>query len=199
MALSTRHGILTPYTSFLADEQSRPTSLTSSDAFRSNSGAADRDLQALSESSGRSGVSQRVSKAQLRGAVGLKSGGMSGGYGASGGGAGKQPGSAYSLEYRDAKSDEAVIVSSVRQVGNTTLYKRNNIICTSETSNLLNEANDGIDFAKHKGQITTIARFSSAYFDLSAANSSEENRLLAAQQDGEELLVTFRGKTYLIQ
>ncbi len=199
VSLSTRHGILTPYTSFLADEQSRPTSLTSSDSFRTNSVIADRDLQALSESSGRSGVSQRVSKAQLRGAMGLKSGGMSGGYGASGGGAGKQPGSAYSLEYRDAKSDEAVIVSSVRQVGNTTLYKRNNIICTSETSNLLNEANDGIDFAKHKGQITTIARFSSAYFDLSAANSPEENRLLAAQQDGEELLVTFRGKTYLIQ
>lgn len=199
VSLSTRHGILTPYTSFLADEQSRPTSLTSSDAFRSNSGAADRDLQALSEPSGRSGVSQRVSKAQLRGAVGLKSGGMSGGYGASGGGSAKQAGSAYSLEYRDAKSDEAVIVSSVRQIGNTTLYKRNNIICTSETSNLLNEANDGIDFAKHKGQITTIARFSSAYFDLSAANSPEENRLLAAQQDGEELLVTFRGKTYLIQ
>ena len=199
VSLSTRHGILTPYTSFLADEQSRPTSLTSSDAFRSNSLAADRGLQALSESSGRSGVSQRTSKEQLRAAKSPASGGLSRESKPADTDSVLRYGSPYSLEYRDAKSDEAVIVSSVRQVGNTTLYKRNKIICTSETSNLLNEANDGIDFAKHQGQITTIARFSSEYFDLCAANSSEENRLLAAQQDGEELLVAFRGKTYLIQ
>ena len=86
VSLSTRHGILTPYTSFLADEQSRPTLMTGSDAFRSNRLDADRQLEALHESSGRSGVSQRSSKEQLRGAMALSQGGASGGGAGSPGG-----------------------------------------------------------------------------------------------------------------
>jgi Ca-activated chloride channel family protein len=206
VTLSTKHGILTPYTSFLADEQSRPTTLTNSDAFSSNTLDTGVKLRALSESSGRSGVSQRTSKEQLRAAGGAMGSGGSMGFGmapSAGGRGGLSSGgglqSGFGGAYRDEKTDEMVVVSSLRQVGNTTLYKRNNILCTSETSNLLNKANDAIDLPKFRDQITTIARFSPEYFDLCAANSPEENQLLAAQQEGEELLITIRGRTYHIQ
>lgn len=58
--LSTKHGILTPYTAFLADES---TVLTArSENFRS----LDRNLDALQASSGSSGVMQRGGKMELQ-------------------------------------------------------------------------------------------------------------------------------------
>jgi len=61
--LSTKHGIITPYTSFLADETGDSHSLT--DNFR----AADRRLDALSETDGELGVEQRAAKSLLQNAL----------------------------------------------------------------------------------------------------------------------------------
>ena len=58
--LSTRHGILTPYTSFLADETSSVHSLTQ------NVRAAETRLNALADSSGAGGVAQRAFKGELQ-------------------------------------------------------------------------------------------------------------------------------------
>ena len=58
--LSTKHGILTPYTSFLADENTRVTDLA-----RNASVAADR-LGALADTDGLSGFSQRAYKGAMQ-------------------------------------------------------------------------------------------------------------------------------------
>ena len=59
VALSTRYGILTPYTSFLADER------VQLHAYNVNAGAADNALRDLEEATGESGVRQRVYKQEL--------------------------------------------------------------------------------------------------------------------------------------
>jgi Ca-activated chloride channel family protein len=59
VALSTRYGILTPYTSFLADER------VSLLALSSNTAQARKNLEALHEVSGPSGVAQRGLKQRL--------------------------------------------------------------------------------------------------------------------------------------
>ncbi|MCA9100377.1 MAG: VWA domain-containing protein [Planctomycetales bacterium] len=90
--LSTRHGILTPYTSFLADETTDLRALTR------NSERAEESLQLLKDVSGRSAFYQREGKQMLRnsaqantpsyGAGGYGGGGFgSGGYGANANGA----------------------------------------------------------------------------------------------------------------
>ena len=48
-------------------------------------------------------------------------------------------------------------------------------------------------------EVTTVERFTPAYFDLVAANTTAENAVLSAQADDERLLVELRGVTYLIE
>ena len=62
VALSTRHGILTPYTSFLADET------TQLGAVGANASVATENLSELAQTSGQSAFSQRASKGRLRSA-----------------------------------------------------------------------------------------------------------------------------------
>lgn len=176
--LSTRHGILTPYTSFLADENSRPTELASSPAFESNAAFADRELDQLSIAEGISGVAQRSSRQELSNAYNAPSapgGGGGGGYGG----------------YRDAATDEYIVTDTVRQIGGQALYRRGQVVMTPQTADL--------DLAEDAEQIVEIERFSSEYFELVAANSSDENLLLSQQQPEEMLLVQFRGQNYLIR
>jgi len=61
--LSTKHGILTPYTSFLADENTVITDV------RANAARADDQVDALQEVSGESAVAQRESKAVYKKAL----------------------------------------------------------------------------------------------------------------------------------
>jgi hypothetical protein len=44
-----------------------------------------------------------------------------------------------------------------------------------------------------------VNRFSDDYFKLIAANTPEENQILARQQSGEELLIKLRGQVYRIK
>ena len=60
--LSTKHGILTPYTSFMADEN------TDIRDTASNARRADNRLELLAESSGQAGFAQRAAKAALKSA-----------------------------------------------------------------------------------------------------------------------------------
>lgn len=180
--LSTRHGILTPYTSFLADETSRPTELAESESFRRNSLSADRELGQLEIVDGISGVAQRSAQQGFSGAynapgAAAPADGYASGYGYGG--------------YRDAETDEYIVTETVRQVGSTALYRRGEITLTPQTADLDLEA----DAAK----IIEIERFSDEYFDLVTANSAEENLLLSQQQPEEMLLVQFRGQNYLIR
>lgn len=182
--LSTRHGILTPYTSFLADETSRPTELAASEDFARNRALADRELEQLEIVDGIAGVAQRSAIQSFSGAENAAPGadaqiaaGGRGGFGYGG--------------YRDAESDEYIITETVRQIGGQALYRRGQVVLTPETAEL--------DLAEDADQIVEIERFSSEYFELVAANTADENLILSQQQPEEMLLVQFRGQNYLIR
>ncbi len=149
---------------------------------------------------GQSGVAQRAGKQLFKGRSNLDAGSSYGGAAPAAPASGPAaPASAAPLaasapgaqKYIDSKSDREVVTSNVQQIGNQTAYRRGKRIVTPETADL--------DCEKDKAKIVTIQRYSKEYFDLVAANTADENLLIAQQADDEELLATFRGQAYLIQ
>ncbi len=216
--LSTKHGILTPYTSFLADETMRPL-LSNTEGLR----RANNNLSILDQSSGMSGVAQRAAKGKFQytenvagpvaGALPGQSG-IGGGLptsGRTGGGLGGMMGGAKRLNgisaasprpaavnsLHDIETDSSLPIDNVRQYGNQAVYARNQpgkkeqILVTPETAEL--------DLEKDKARIETIERYGEAYFALVKANSATENQILSQQRDGEQLLIKLRGKNYLVK
>ena len=200
--LSTKHGILTPYTSFLADETMRP--LANADGIR----LTRESLSALSESSGVSGVSQRFEKGKFQNAQNAASAAKSLPAGApSAGGGGGFAGGQVSNSFRDAKTDKEVAADSVRQYGNQAVYARkksgakpgstddakagDQIVVTPETAEL--------DLDKDKANIEVVDRFTEPYFALVNANTLAENQILSQQRVDEQLLIKLRGKNYLVR
>ncbi|NQT17240.1 MAG: VWA domain-containing protein, partial [Planctomycetes bacterium] len=108
VSLSTKHGILTPYTSFLADEDAEVGDL----AARSSSGEekAGGLLRRLGEAEGVAGFVQRDAKKRLLEAR------LAGPAGHRGGGA--------QLSLDDIDRDERIAVRAVQVVGSQVLYKR---------------------------------------------------------------------------
>jgi len=98
--LSTRHGIMTPYTSFLAEEPGTVNNLPV--AVRH----AEERLQALDAVAGEGALNQRAAKAEF--------------------GKMAQAPSAGAPVYADAKSDRQVQVNSVMNVGARSFYRRDN-------------------------------------------------------------------------
>lgn len=187
--LSTRHGILTPYTSFLADETLRP--LADAGAVR----RANESLRELDRADGLGGVAQRAEKGRFQNAPNAAAPGSSLGGGAVGG-------PATSNSFRDLKTDKQVAAESVRSYGNQALYarsgpaeaasgKRQQIVVTPETASL--------DLEKDKDQIEIVDRFTDSYFALVKANTITENQVLSQQREGEQLLIKLRGKNYLVR
>lgn len=104
VALSTKHGIITPYTSFLADENTNLRELAA------NSSRADMALDALSLSSGRRGFVQRDLKARLQQANNAPaSDAFAGG-----------------AAYKVLADDSEVTVETVQNVGSKTFFRRKN-------------------------------------------------------------------------
>lgn len=217
--LSTKHGILTPYTSFLADETSTVRELAD---LERNTRFATQSLGRLAETEGQAGFAQRAEKKALQEArapaipafdyapapeteAAPASGGrLGGGAGRANAKRGVASGPATAglpplsnsapaggNYYRDIDSDRVVVVDAVRNVGNETLYKRGNLW-------VANSAKD-IDPEKDKDKIKKIKRFEKEYFELVSQNTKAENEILARQESGEQLLVKLRGQTYLIE
>ena len=196
--LSTRHGILTPYTSFLADETVRP--LADAGAVR----RARESLTELDRAEGLGGVAQRAEKGRFQNATNAAAPSLNipQTSGALGGGL---PGPITTNSFRDLKTDKEVAADSVRAYGNGVFYarsgpvakneagvaKRQQIVVTPETANL--------DLEKDKDQIEIVDRFSDSYFAIVKANSIAENQMLSQQRDGEQLLIKLRGKNYLVR
>ncbi len=175
--LSTKHGILTPYTSFLADENVKPELVSVRNLER-----ASGNLNALSEADGSFGFAQRGVKQLLKNAdmapapaAALPTG--------------NHPG--VPEEFRARKDAETIGREAVLQAKTNTLYRRGKLIVTPETA--------ALDLAKDQSQYQVIERFTPEYFRLVAANSPSDNELLARQNDDEELLVQLRGANYLIK
>lgn len=188
VALSTRHGILTPYTSFLADENTNLRDLAA------NSVTTNLSLERLAETDGLRGVAQRRAKAGYQRfqneaefggpavdrfyaeARSLGRGGA--GYGgampasadpaAAAGPALLSAPAARPVVVQNTDTDEAVAVSGVMQLGNKTFYQRNNRWVDSALTEEQEKA------AK------PLERYSPAYFDLAAGNSTAA-KLLAIE------------------
>ncbi|MEX1225099.1 MAG: VIT domain-containing protein [Pirellulales bacterium] len=167
--LSTRHGILTPYTSFLADD----TGAVDLADVRGNATRARTSLDRLKEAEGKAGWSQRQAKNDLQYANQAPA---AGGFGGN--------------AYRAIDSDEMVVVETLRNVGNQALYKRGTQWVTSATSQ--------IDLEKDREKYQKVERYSDAYFELVRGNTASENAVLASQRPEEELFVNLRGQNYLI-
>jgi Ca-activated chloride channel family protein len=194
--LSTKHGILTPYTSFLADDQAAPSSLASASG---NFRRANLALEQLQEFDGRGGVAQRAEKKNFQYADNLDrsarlaeaaksapaSGGAAGRFGLGSGGFGGGT-------YRDIKSDKEVAADGVRQAGQgEAVYKRGNVLIAANASDF--------DVDKDAAKIKEVKRFSDEYFKLVKANTAAENAILAQQAEGEELIIKLRGEVYRIK
>lgn len=212
--LSLKHGIVTPYTSYLADENSPLAQLSDG---REQRVLASANLELLNEEKGAAGFSQRAGKQLMKSVDNLQvadsanSGGIAGMSAASpssrgggiGSGAGQIPNLSPSQQaYRTGGAGggggqpqfEAAQESSakgVRKAGSVTLYVRGKDLVAENAVN--------IDPEKQKAEIREIVRFSDEYFQLIKENSSEENQILAEQRADETLLVSLRGQAYRIR
>jgi Ca-activated chloride channel family protein len=200
VSLATEHGILTPYTSFLADETSNFRDVTTG---RRAAGELVSELDAVD---GRLGFNQRMIKNDMQQAGqadGLdRFGGGFGGDGqaslAAGGGGGRggrsasgpapaaaQPsgGGAFggNVYFYDAKTDEAKAASNIRQIAGKTFFQRGEKLVDSSVT----EADE-----KSANQ---IERFSDAYFALAERYGKRIAPYLALE---EPIVIKLDGTTY---
>ena len=190
VGLATRHGILTPYTSFLADETSNLRDVTR------NSAEAGKRLEALDSTDGQIGVEQRAAKSAYKGttypaqAPGLiGGGGLSAARGASGGadksaggfhfaGSGK----AQPAANGDEEDNEAVkVAQNVRNLGSKTFYRRGDRWVDSALSE------------EQQNKPIRIERFSPEYFQLIDRFGRDVARYMTLD---EPLTVELGGKAY---
>lgn len=184
VTLSTQHGILTPYTSFLADDTARELAAGDEVRFRRANDAVDR----LYEEAGRGGFSQRELKNSLQQAERAEDYSVSGAAPAASLATTAPNGTPLA---RDLDTDAPIQAEGIKSLGNESLYRKGKLWVTPETEN--------VDLERDKDQIQEIERFSPEYFALVAANSATENQLLSTQADDEELLVNFRGQIYHVK
>ena len=186
--LSTKHGILTPYTSFLADETVRPEL-----ASVTNAASASKQLDRLSAVSGAGGVVQRATKQMFKSTdqayAPQSASGESYPAAPGGGGYGGAPGRV--AGNASQQSESKLMRDSITVMNSQTLYRRGRMLVTPETASL--------DVEKDSSQITKLKRFSSEYFELVSKNSAADNQLLGQQATDESLLVKIRGVVYLIE
>jgi Ca-activated chloride channel family protein len=174
VALSTKHGIITPYTSFIADENTR---LSDNGVGKENIAVARKAVEQLDEAEGQVAFAQRQEKGKFLNA--------------------SRPAAATNYDpkkqakWRDVEDDKLVATKNVRRVANHSLYCRGKVWVTPKTESL--------DLKKDAKIITTIVRFTPAYFDLMKRNNKSQNALLANQGAAEELLVNWHGKNWHIK
>lgn len=192
VALATRHGILTPYTSFLADENANVHDLAGN---RLRAGVA---LDSLQEAEGISGFVQRDIKQQFQRANNSASGMSGGGFGGGGlGGAGGYPGAdagampggpargsaptSPGTTYRTLADDKPIAVTSVRQIGDKTFYLRNKKWVDSTIT------------PEQEKNVREVKRFTPEYFDLIAKFGQQLGKYAA---NDEEITVVIDGQAY---
>jgi Ca-activated chloride channel family protein len=175
VALATEHGILTPYTSFLADETSDVRNVAE------NLGRASREVEALNQTSGRYGIAQRVAKgslqlaAQAPATAAESSAGQAAGLG---GGGGYFGGNAV---YYDASSDKQVAAQNIRQIGRKTFFQRGERWVDSTVTD------------EDEKSAQQIERFSRQYFDLVERYGRHVAQYLALD---EPVTIKLGGVTY---
>jgi Ca-activated chloride channel family protein len=189
--LATRHGILTPYTSFMADESVNIRDVAG------NASRADRRLGALNLSEGRAGFAQRAMKGDMQRADQVPAGSSGGAFGYGGkpavmadafktlsstpafqsGGAGKD----YSVA---ADKELADVAQNIRNVGNRTFYQR---------------SGRWVDSSLHddeEANAKRIKQFSDEYFELARRHGRTLSQYMVFD---EPVLLNLENQAYLIE
>jgi len=188
--LSRDYGIMTPYTSFLADERDAGRVTTASPMSKGGAGGsgavrgrAEKALERFGADSGAMAQQDAASRQVLRRAERAPA------PAAPGQGAGQiMLGWSQTDSY---EGDRAERVANVRQVGQQALYRRGQVWFSAAAAE--------VDLSKDKDKLQEVSRFGKEYFELVRANTVEENQVLASQQEGEELVVRLRGQLYRIR
>jgi Ca-activated chloride channel family protein len=191
--LSLRHGIMTPYTSFLADEN-----VTIADRTRNRGLGLARVERDLAKTDGVAGVAQRAYKGNLQSAdqpvsgPALLAGEARFGRSASGTAANRARLNEAAAKFRasggravvaqDAEG-EIEVLDSVRNIGQKTFFRKSD------------QWQDSTVTPEQARQAIRIVQFSDDYFNLAARHDGALARYLAFQ---EPLLVNLDDKTYLI-
>jgi Ca-activated chloride channel family protein len=181
VALATEHGILTPYTSFLADETSDVREVAE------NRVRALEQLHDLSETAGQLGFFQRREKASLQlarqaPAVAAASGGFRGSEAE--GKALRVAGGGYfggNVRYYDAAGDKDVAAANVRQIGRKTFFQRGERLVDSTVTE------------EQEKSAQKIERYSREYFDLVQRHGKHVAQYLALD---EAVVINLGEKTY---
>jgi Ca-activated chloride channel family protein len=183
--LSRRHGILTPYTSFMADEN---TNLN--DVALQNAAAGDR-LQYLAETSGAGGVGQRAFKGEMKRAEQAAPAASAapmeryadaamGGYS----GAAASPAAVAGQPLAQAGRDVEAAKKSVRNVGNRTFFRRSGQWIDSRLSK------------DQQAKAKKVKQFSDEYFNLAARYGRTMSQYLIFD---DPVLLNLDGQAYLIE
>jgi len=184
--LSRDYGIMTPYTSFLADER---TEMHRRDVVLTLAGRESAGLEKYSGGEGQMGAMNRQKMNEATHATPSAGGSLSlDGKGGSVYDGAVQHGYGKTRDYEEGKEE---IVANVRQVGNQAMYRRGSVWIAAEAVT--------IDLDKEKDKIITIDRFSTEYFELVKANTPTQNQVFSSQQDKEELVLKLRGQLYRIR
>jgi Ca-activated chloride channel family protein len=182
VALATEHGILTPYTSFFADENSNVRDVAE------NRARALSEAEALGETSGRFAFSQRSEKAKLQSisqapaAAAAPSDNFSGG--AAEGKALRSAGGGYfggNVYFYDAKGDKDVAAFNCRQIGRKTFFERGGRLVDSTVT------------AEQEKSCRKIERYSREYFDLIEKHGKHVAQYLALDVP---VVINLGGETY---
>jgi Ca-activated chloride channel family protein len=172
--LSLKYGIMTPYTSFLADET---VPLHRKEIVVGRAIAAARPLADYSGAGAQMAAAARreLSLAKIAPAPS----GM---------------GEVVQIGQSDTQAYEAgtvQVVRNVRRAGDQAVYRRSGNVWVAA-----NAAKVDLD---KDARIKTVERFSEEYFKLVAENTVAENQVLATQQGDEELVIELRGQVYRIR
>jgi len=174
--LSEKYGIMTPYTSFLADE-----SVSLSDRAEVGrrmlvqAGALQRDVSGARGQ--RAAMARQSLNLAIKAPAAPKSGKGAFMYG--------------NVAADKYEAGQAEVVVNIRQIGNQAIYRRGDYWVASNATK--------VDLKRDSAEIKDIKRFSKEYFDLARQNTVEENQILASQQAGETLVVSLRGQVYRIR
>ncbi|MBS3734985.1 MAG: VWA domain-containing protein [Phycisphaerae bacterium] len=188
--LSMAHGIMTPYTSFLADEG---TELSRRDELRTRGLRATESL--TEETTGRAGQMHATNRQKLNQADRVAPSEAPAATGEPGGApAGTMIGHSDGEAYEDAAEAEeksAKRAEGVRQYAEQAAYRRGKLWVVANAAHL--------DPDEDAEKIEDVERYSDDYFELVRENSAAENQILADQRDDEELLIVLRGQAYRIR
>jgi Ca-activated chloride channel homolog len=170
--LATRHGILTPYTSFMADEG------VSLHDVAGNMTRADRRLEALSESSGASGFLQRAMKGSFQSAAHAPASPAD------------KPLESFSAEpaagpaFARAHDEAKAAQQNVRNIGNRTFFRRDGQWVDSQVTE------------QQEQSARRVKQFSDEYFELAR---TEGRRLSQYLVFDEPVLLNLDNQAYLIE